>query len=99
MAAEQFGGPGECCRGASLYQLLLLQLLCRKRRLEVEGKAVAALRAAVGPHAAALGLELMGAVVGRDWSDAEAALMEEGMRLVGRDFRSALLYVHAFRSM
>jgi hypothetical protein len=48
---------------------------------------VAALRAAVGPHAQALGLELMGGIVGRTWTDAEAALLEEGMRLVGRDFR------------
>ena len=48
---------------------------------------MAALRAAVGPAAEALGLELMGDVVGADWSDAEAALLEEGMRLVGRDFR------------
>ena len=53
---------------------------------------MAALRAAVGPAAEALGLELMGDVVGAGWSDAEAALLEEGMRLVGRDFRQDQLY-------
>lgn len=51
---------------------------------------MAALRAAVGPAAEALGLELMGDCVGAGWSDAEAALLEEGMRLVGRDFRYEL---------
>ena len=55
--------------------------------MELEDAAVAALRAAVGPHAGVLGLDLMGSVAGRGWSDQEAALLEEGMRLVGRDFR------------
>ncbi len=57
--------------------------------MELEAAAVAALRSAVGPHARVLGLDLMGAVAGKDWSDQEAALLEEGMRLVGRDFRCA----------
>jgi hypothetical protein len=37
----------------------------------------------------ALGLDLIGLQVmtSRQWTDREAALLEEGMRLVGRDFR------------
>ncbi len=50
---------------------------------------MAALRAAVGPHAGPLGLDLMGGVYGRDWTDHEAKMLEEGMRLVGRDFGCA----------
>ena len=46
-----------------------------------------ALRSSVGPYASPLGLDLMGSIAGRGWSDGEAALLEEGMRLVGRDFR------------
>lgn len=51
---------------------------------------MAALRKAVGPHATDLGLDLMGSIIGRDWNDRDAALLEEGMRLVGRDFRCIL---------
>lgn len=57
------------------------------RRLEIEDAAVAALRSELGPAAALLGLDLMGSCYGAGWSDEEAALLEEGMRLVGRDFR------------
>lgn len=57
---------------------------------EVENKAISKLRRAVGEKKAGpLGLDLMGAAVARiaGWTDREAALLEEGMRLVGRDFR------------
>ena len=57
---------------------------------EVENKAIARLRRTVGEKKTGpLGLDLMGAAVARiaGWTDREAALLEEGMRLVGRDFR------------
>ncbi len=56
----------------------------------MENKAISKLRRAVGEKKAGpLGLDLMGAAVARTagWTDREAALLEEGMRLVGRDFR------------
>lgn len=59
-------------------------------RAEVVDRAVSRLRKAVGEKKATiLGLDLIGAAVTttRRWTDREAALLEEGMRLVGRDFR------------
>lgn len=78
--------PGQVKGGPSRPAVDLASLPIEER-LEIEGEAVAALRKAVGPHAADLGLDLMGSVIGRDWNDRDAALLEEGMRLVGRDFR------------
>lgn len=59
-------------------------------RAEVVDRAVSRLRKAVGEKKATiLGLDLIGGAVTttRRWTDREAALLEEGMRLVGRDFR------------
>lgn len=47
-----------------------------------------ALCRALGPHVDPLGLRSMGSTaVHPGWSDAEEALLEEGMRAWGRDFR------------
>ena len=60
------------------------------RRLEIVGQSTAALRKALGPHCPAVGLGMLGtAAVHRSWTDAEEALLEEGMRAWGRDFRQA----------
>jgi len=59
-------------------------------RLEVVGQSTAALRKALGPHCPAVGLGTLGtAALHASWTDAEEALLEEGMRAWGRDFRQA----------
>ena len=46
----------------------------------------------MGPHCSPIGLGTLGtAAVHRSWSDAEEALLEEGMRAWGRDFRQVRL--------
>ena len=56
------------------------------------GQSTAALCKALGPHCSPIGLATLGtAAVQRAWSDAEEALLEEGMRAWGRDFRQARL--------
>jgi hypothetical protein len=62
------------------------------RRLEIVSDSTAALRKALGPHCAAVGLSTLGtAAVQPAWTDAEEALLEEGMRAWGRDFRQVHL--------
>ena len=57
-------------------------------RLEIVSDSAAALRKALGPHCGAVGLSTLGtAAVQTSWTDAEEALLEEGMRAWGRDFR------------
>ena len=57
-------------------------------RLEVVTQSTAALRKALGPHCGAVGLGTLGTTaVQPTWTDAEEALLEEGMRAWGRDFR------------
>ena len=56
------------------------------------GTSTAALCKALGPHCSPVGLGTLGtAAVHRSWTDAEEALLEEGMRAWGRDFRQACL--------
>ena len=61
---------------------------CVCGRLDIVGHSTTALKKALGPHCPAVGLGTLGtAAVHRTWTDAEEALLEEGMRAWGRDFR------------
>ena len=64
-------------------------------------QSTAALRKALGPHCAAIGLGTLGtAAVQPAWTDAEEALLEEGMRAWGRDFRQVQLeLISGFNSL